>query len=181
MIIIQDANVVLRKFSSKDIENKVKWINDSDNNTYLHYDLPLEYDKTAIWFEKIKDINTRLDAVIEYNGTPVGLIGLLNIDNTNRKAEYYICIGEKGFKGCGIAKKASLLLLSYAFNTLNLNRVFLYTEEENISAQKLFEKLGFQKEGLIKQDLIYNGRMVNRYIYSMLKEVYEDVVFNPNH
>ena len=138
----------------------------------LHYDLPLEYDKTVTWWEKAKNLNNRLDAVIEYNGIPVGLIGLLNIDNVNRKAEYYICIGEKEYKGRGIARKASELLLTYSFNELDLNRIFLYTEEENLSAQKLFEKLGFQKEGLIKQDLIYNKRLVNRYLYAMLKEGY---------
>lgn len=181
MIIIRDGSISLRKFCFEDIPKKVEWINNSDNNKYLHYDLPLECDKTAIWFQRVKDLNTRLDAVIEYEGIPVGLIGLLDIDNKNKKAEYYICIGEQDFKGCGIAKKASMMLIDYAFNTIGLKKVFLYTEEENIPAQKLFEKLGFQKEGLIRQDLIYNGRVVNRYIYGILNEVYENVVGNSNH
>ncbi|MBO5136231.1 MAG: GNAT family N-acetyltransferase [Clostridia bacterium] len=176
MIILRDGNVSLRKFCLEDIPKKVEWINNTDNNKYLHYDLPLEYDKTTMWFHRIKDLDTRFDAVIEYEGIPVGLIGLLNIDNKNKKAEYYVCIGEQEFKGCGIAKKASMLLINYAFNTLGLNKIFLYTEEENISAQNLFEKLGFQKEGLIRQDLICDGKKVNRYVYGILKEVYENVV-----
>ena len=165
--------IALRRFDAKDIANKVKWINDSQNNAYLHYELPLEVEKTRAWFEKNKDRNDRFDAVIEADNTPVGLIGLLGIDLKNSKAEYYICIGEQWAKGQGIAKEASKELLKYAFDNLKLNKVYLYTEKENILAQKLFEKLGFSKEGLLKEDLIYNGRKVDRFFYGFTKQEYE--------
>ena len=79
--------ISIRKFEAKDVENKVKWINDPLNNTYLHYDLPLEIQKTLLWFEKNKERTDRYDAVIEVNGEPKGLIGLLEIDYRNLKAE----------------------------------------------------------------------------------------------
>ena len=174
MLLKEKGDIALRKFALQDVEKKVEWINNPCNNKYLHYDLPLQADKTLQWYEKVKDLKSRIDMTIIYNNIPVGLIGLLNIDNTNRKAEFYICIGEEGVKGCGIAKKASMLLLEYAFNDLCLNKVYLYTEQENISAQKLFEKLGFKKEGLIEKDLIYNERFVNRYMYGLLQEAYKN-------
>src|SRR5690625_2966524 len=102
-------DITIRKFESKDIPYKVKWINDPQNNQYLHYDLPLEIEKTETWFKKNKDNSSRYDAVIEVNNIPVGIIGLLNINEF--KAEYYITIGDSTFKGKNIAKKASNLLL----------------------------------------------------------------------
>ena len=42
--------VTLRKFEERDIKNKVRWINDSANNQYLHYELPLEEEKTKQWY-----------------------------------------------------------------------------------------------------------------------------------
>lgn len=162
--------VSIRKFNENDIDNKVKWINDGENNKFLHYDLPLEYNKTLNWFNKNKENINRYDAVIEYENKPVGLIGLLNIDTKNLKAEYYIVIGEKQYKGLGIAKDATVLLLEYAYKNLKLNKVYLYTEIDNIPAQKLFEKLGMKKEGLLKADLFYNNKFVDRYIYSMCSE-----------
>lgn len=164
--------ILVRRFEKSDIPNKVKWINDAANNKYLHYDLPLEIVKTEAWFEKNKDRHDRYDAVIEVDGTPVGLIGLLEIDNKNKKAEYYVCLGEKDVKGKGIASNASKLLLQYAFNELCLNKVYLYTEYGNINAQRLFEKLGFEKEGLLKEDLIQNGRKVDRFFYGITKQEY---------
>ena len=138
--------VEIRKFQEKDIPNKIKWINDSKNNQYLHYDLPLEYEKTLEWFNRNKDRTDRFDAVIEVDGVSVGIIGLLSIDYKNRKAEYYITLGEEKYKGKGIAKLASIKLLDYAFKELNLNKVYLYTEVANKKAQILFERLGFKKK-----------------------------------
>lgn len=167
---IQENDVAIRKFDFADVDLKVKWINDEKNNKYLHYVLPLRADKTAEWWEKTKNADGRLDLTILYKNEPVGLIGLLGIDKVNKKAEYYICLGEHSCKGKGVAKTASRLLIKYAFDMLELNKVYLYTEEENIPAQKLFESLGFRKEGLLIEDLIYNGRKVNRFVYGLLRE-----------
>ena len=69
--------ISIRKFEESDIPNKVKWINDPRNNTYLHYELPLEIKKTEKWFEANKNRTDRYDAIILCDEIPVGLIGLL--------------------------------------------------------------------------------------------------------
>ncbi len=157
--------VCIRKFQRKDIPNKVRWINDEENNKYLHYDLPLEINKTEAWYDSIKSKTDRYDAVIECNGDPVGIIGLLSIEDG--KAEYYITIGEKEFKGKGIALEASRELLNYAKEQLGLDQVYLYTEVDNIPAQKLFEKLGFCKQGVEKNSAYNRGKLVDRYFYEL--------------
>lgn len=163
-------NVSIRKFEKRDIPNKVKWINDPANNAFLHYDLPLEVGKTEAWFEKNKDRTDRYDAVIEVDGTPVGLIGLLSVDHTNKKAEYYVTLGEREYLGRGIAGRASRLLLEYAFTELGLNRVYLHTEVDNTAAIRSYERIGFCKEGLLKNDLFSKGRFVDRYVYGITKK-----------
>lgn len=168
--------VTIRKFRKTDIPKKVEWINDPRNNRYLHYDLPLEVEKTEAWFEKNQDSPSRYDAVIEANGIPCGLIGLLGIDTKNSKAEYYISMGEQSCKGKGIASRASQLLLEYAFQTLKLNRVYMYTEAENVAAQKLAERVGFRLEGKLTDDLFSRGKWVDRYIYGVSRSTYSGAV-----
>ncbi len=162
--------VTIRKFRREDIPLKVKWINDPNNNQYLHYDLPLEVGKTEKWFEKVENSDKRVDAVIELDNKPVGLIGLLCIDKKNKKAEYYITMGENTCKGKGVSKRASKLILKYGFEELGLNKIYLYTETDNIKAQILFESLGFKKEGLLKNDLYSKDSYVDRFLYGLLKE-----------
>lgn len=162
--------VTIRKFERTDIPKKVEWINNPENNQFLHYDIPISIAGTERWFDSHQGEETRYDAVIEADGVPVGTIGLLSIDRKNSKAEYYIAMGEVDYKGKGVAKEASKLILAYGFETLGLNRIYLFTEVENITAQKLFERVGFVREGVIRQDIVSHEKYVDRIAYGFLRE-----------
>ncbi|MFP3887856.1 GNAT family protein [Priestia filamentosa] len=157
----------IRKFQENDVPYKVKWINDERNNKYLHYDLPLELEKTYKWFKSLETRHDRIDYTILYNHLPVGLIGLLGIDNQKKEAEYYICIGEEGVKGKGVASEATKLLVDQAKRVFDIGTIYLYTEVDNIRAQKLFEKTGFVRKQTLRNHLYYNGRNIDRYLYTL--------------
>ena len=167
---MQDARITIRKFEKSDIPKKVEWINNPANNRFLHYNIPLSIEGTERWFDSHQGETTRYDAVIEADGVPVGTIGLLSIDRKNSKAEYYIAMGETSYKGKGVAKEASKLILAYGFEELGLNRIYLFTEVDNIAAQKLFERVGFKREGILKQDVYSHGAFADRIAYGCLKE-----------
>lgn len=165
----QTGNVVIRDFRQEDIEKKVQWINNPENNRYLHYDIPLEVERTKQWYEQ-KDNSVRQDCVIEFNGLPVGLIGLLGIDRINRKAEYYISMGSVAHKRQGIGAAATKLILEFAFNDLSLNKVFLNVDADNTVACHLYEKAGFHCDGVYRQDLMHRGLLIDRKTYSILRD-----------
>ena len=165
--------ITIRRFERTDIPKKVEWVNNPENNMFLHYDIPICVEKTEKWFDSHLGEDTRYDAVIEADGVPVGTIGLLSIDRKNSKAEYYIAMGETSYKGKGVAKEASRLILQYGLEVLGLNRIYLFTEVENVSAQKLFERVGFVREGLIRQDIVSHGKFVDRIVYGFLKEEWD--------
>ena len=81
----QDMNVTIRRFERADIPRKVEWINNPENNRFLHYDLPISVENTERWFDSHLGDNGRYDAVIEADNVPVGLIGLLSVDRKNSK------------------------------------------------------------------------------------------------
>lgn len=165
--------IAIREFEKRDIPLKVEWVNNPGNNLFLHYDIPIEIGKTEQWFENNYGRIDRYDGLIEADGKPVGLIGLLSIDRKNGKAEYYVLMGDMAFKGKGIAKKASIQLLNYGFYELCLNRIYLYTEVKNEAAQKMFERIGFIKEGCLRKDILSHGELADRYVYSILKGDWE--------
>lgn len=167
------VRVTVRRFNRNDIPDKVRWINDPANNRFLHYDLPLTIDKTEQWYERVSNDASRYDAVIEADGVPCGLIGLLDIDSKNKKAEFYVTLGEAEYRGRGVALTATAKLLDYAFGELGLHRIYLYTETENTDAQKLFGRAGFIKEGCLRNDLLVNGIYKDRFIYGLCKDDYD--------
>ena len=160
----------IRQFERADIPKKGEWINNPENNQFLHYDIPISIEGTEQWFDSHAGDDSRYDAVIEVDGVAVGTIGLLDIDKKNSRAEYYIAMGETAYKGKGIAKEASKLILDYGFTTIGLNRIYLYTEIDNVAAQRLFEKVGFIREGLLRHDILSHGKYVDRIIYGVLRE-----------
>lgn len=164
-----EDDVVIREFTIDDVEKKVEWINNPANNEYLHYDIPLSIEGTTEWFLK-KDNSSRIDGIIEYRGVPIGVIGLLQIDNLNKKAEFYITIGAIEFKRKGIATIATKLMIDYAFRELNLQKIYLNVDEKNERACKLYEKVGFKCEGVFIKDMFFKNEWVNRRRYAVLNE-----------
>lgn len=162
--------LVLRKFECEDIPKKIEWINNDANNKFLHYDLPLEYEKTYQWFLRNKDRNDRFDGVVEYLGEPVGLIGLLEIDLKNLKAEKYTVIGNTSKKSEGLGTRASLLILAYAFECLKLNKVVTYIEVGNEPSLKMNFKFGAHVEGYLRHDLMRKGEPLDRYVLGTYRE-----------
>lgn len=174
MKIQSSDNIFLSNFTLKDIPNKISWINDSENNSYLHYDIPLSEKKTIEWFNN-KDDSRRMDLVINYDGVAVGIIGLLNIDEINRKAEFYITLGDKSYKRKGISFLASMMILKHAFNELDLNKVYLNVDAENIPAISLYKKIGFIQEGYFKEEIFFKGRLVDRIRFAIFKTDFREI------
>lgn len=167
MVKINMDSVTIRNFTEDDIEKKVEWINNPLNNEYLHYNIPLDIENTRKWFLSNKGNANRHDMVIMYNNTPVGVIGIINIDK--KKGEYYITLGENDYKRKGISFKATKLILDFAFKELGLEKVWLCVDEKNIAARKLYEKIGFIQEGLLRKDIFFKGEMINRCMYGILR------------
>lgn len=165
--------VSIRKFCEKDIPYKVKWINDPQNNKYLHYTLPLCEAGTKEWFDRNKNAENRLDMTILYGSEPVGIIGLLNIDKCQKNAELYITVGEQKYKGIGVAGKAIQRLLQIGFRMLCLQDVYLFTEPGNSAAIRAYEKFGFYKTAEVQMPRQDSNCNVTLYRYEIKKENYD--------
>lgn len=100
----------------------------------------------------------------------LGLVSLTNIDFVNRSAEFHIMIGDKDSRGKGIGYFATTEILRHAFNNMNLNRIELGVLESNSRAIKLYEKVGFKREGIKRQSTYKNGKFVNMIMMGILKD-----------
>ncbi|WEG10879.1 GNAT family protein [Pullulanibacillus sp. KACC 23026] len=70
--------------------------------------------------------------------------------------------------GAGIGKEALFGLAHYAFQELQFNRITAMISPENIKAKKVAEKMGFIKEGQLKDWEFWNGRYTDMDIYRLL-------------
>ena len=88
---------------------------------------------------------------IEFEGRLVGYVQLALIDHYERRAAVGVLVGEKSMWGRGIASTALRILLDYAFTVKGLARVYAEVYSFNQRSLRLMERVGFQKEGILRQ------------------------------
>lgn len=74
----------------------------------------------------------------------------------------------------GIAAEAMKAVIEYGFSNWKLHRIQALIELENISSQKLVEKLGFHQEGLLREYERTCGKFDDLYMYSLLKREWKE-------
>ncbi len=71
--------------------------------------------------------------------------------------------------GQGYATEAARAVLGWAFGALDLNRVQSETDTRNLASARVLEKLGFQREGTLRQDCIVDGDVSDSWVYGLLR------------
>ena len=60
-------------------------------------------------------------------------------------------------------------LLQWAFEALDLNRVQAETDTRNMASARVLEKLGFEREGTLREDCVVNGEVSDSWVYGLLR------------
>lgn len=106
---------------------------------------------------------------IMYERKMVGRIGIHHINQQNKIGEIGYWLAD-GLQGMGIVTKSCKALIDYGFKELGLNRIEIKCATGNDKSRAIVEKLRFKQEGILRQAEWLNGRFIDLYLYSMLKE-----------
>jgi [ribosomal protein S5]-alanine N-acetyltransferase len=99
--------------------------------------------------------------------TFVGWCTLARWDPGHRSASLGYCLAEAAW-GHGYATEAARALLQWAFDTLPLNRVQAEVDTRNAASARVLEKLGFVREGTLREDCIVDGEVSDSWVYGLL-------------
>jgi ribosomal-protein-alanine N-acetyltransferase len=102
------------------------------------------------------------------DGTFVGWCSLTRWNPDHRSASLGYCLGEAAW-GHGYATEGARAVLQWAFDTLDLNRVQAETDTRNAASARVLEKLGFVREGTLREDCIVNGEVSDSWVYGLLR------------
>jgi ribosomal-protein-serine acetyltransferase len=102
------------------------------------------------------------------NDVLIGCIGLHGLSERARRANVGYWLGNE-YSGQGIMTKSVKSLIDYSFNKLNLNRIGVEIATENKKSLAVAERLGFVKEGVIRQYEFINNRFLDYVVLSKLK------------
>jgi RimJ/RimL family protein N-acetyltransferase len=112
------------------------------------------------WFEGLnerKPSDIVFAIVLKESDELIGTMGLHGVDFRNGTAKTGSFIGNKKYWGKGFGTEAKMILLEYAFNTLNLRKICSVVYDYNGRSKRCLEKCGYHEEGILKQHQFRNG------------------------
>ena len=111
---------------------------------------------------------TRLAVVRACDGGFIGWCSLTRWNRDYRSASLGYCFTEAAW-GHGYATEAARGVLQWAFDTLDLNRVQAETDTRNAASARVLEKLGFVREGTLREACVVNGEVSDSWVYGLIR------------
>lgn len=168
---MKNKQIYLRKVR---IEDALAY-QESTTNEEIRYmtGTPREYtlEEIKIHIKRIIEDTSREDYAICLNETKemIGELSILDIDSPNHAAVFRIAMNHTNHTGKGFGTEAMELIIDHVFNDLKLNRLQLEVFSHNVRGIRAYEKVGFVKEGILREALFYEENYSDEIIMSILK------------
>jgi len=170
--VLAGETVVLRPVIADDAVDMLEVLADGDvlRLTGSHGTLsPDDVEPMRQWYGSRADHEDRLDlaAVDRASGRYVGEVVLNELDPNNNSCSFRIALGATG-QNRGLGTEATRLVLGYAFERVGLHRISLEVYSFNSRARRVYEKVGFQAEGVLRDALLWEGQRFDAHVMSIL-------------
>lgn len=170
-MIIYGKEIVLRAIESEDNELLYSIMNDPDTEMLLGgSSRPISREEQSRWFSRHieQDSSFRCIVALKSNNNAIGTVILSDIDQKNGTAEIHIKLAKSGIRGKGYGTDAVNTMVQYAFDEMRLNCIYANILSYNQISAGLFEKCGFQKEGVLRDRVFKGGKYVDMLSYSII-------------
>jgi [ribosomal protein S5]-alanine N-acetyltransferase len=170
---IETSRLTIRLVTAADLPELLEFNSDDAVTRYLPYENWKGMDDAQEWLGRA---TTRLAAgealqfvaVQRETGRVIGSCLLFHFDQASRRAEIGYLLGRRHW-GAGYMFEAMKALVDFAFADMNLRRLEAEIDPRNLASAKLLERLGFTREGLLRQRWDLKGEFTDSGLYGFLR------------
>lgn len=174
--------IELRPFERSDFKQLIDWIKSPEFLLQwggANFDFPLTEEQLEKYLSETTDEEPKTLAysvVHQETGNVIGHISLARIDKKNQSARIgRVLVGDESVRGQGIGQQMMRKIAKIGFDELKLHRVTLGVYDFNTPAITCYEKVGFQKEGLLREVSKINDGYWNLWEMSMLEDEWAEL------
>jgi [ribosomal protein S5]-alanine N-acetyltransferase len=174
---LETNRLILKPHTLDNLALMHEWENDPELNYYNSEQpedrQPDTLDQTRQYLEHIaqqrpgQTLHYAIHRKVDSQLIGYGMIGLLDV--YNRRCHLGINIADRTQWGQGLGKETMAGVIRYCFTHLDLNRVGGEVYSFNTRSIRLFEGLGFTREGVVRQSVWKRGAFADEYIYGLLR------------
>jgi len=173
-ILLEDQRVLLRRYQPSDLPALAQVAYDAEIWRYMPTRIsnPAELQEWVATVEQGYATGTRYTFIIvdKASGQLAGSTSYGNISLPDKRVEIGWTWLSKAYRGSGLNRHCKFLLLQYAFEELQLERVELKTDVLNLRSRRAMLKIGATEEGVLRSHTqMHDGRRRDTIYYSILK------------
>jgi RimJ/RimL family protein N-acetyltransferase len=169
---IEGETVDLLPLNGKNFNLYTKWENLPEVRRYSRNPLPLtEEDYKKMIGPPTNSVKKIIPFEIWHkrDKKPIGTCEISEINWFNRNSYLGILIGEQAYWNQNIGTEVAKLLIQFAFEEMNLKKLYWGVFTPNIGSRKCCEKAGFKLEATLKNDIYIDGKYFDTLIYSLFR------------
>jgi RimJ/RimL family protein N-acetyltransferase len=167
--LLEGKNVNLRVVEKEDLPMVAEWLNNLD--FFGEYNPLWQMSKADV--QKMYDNLSpegRWFFVEKKDGSKVGSIGSHPVGKA-QEIGYAVLPSERKK---GYCSEAVMIMVDYLFLSKDIVRIQAHTDVRNVASQKLLEKAGFKREGILRKSAFERGEWRDFYVYSILSEEWKE-------
>ncbi len=170
---ITGEKIALRAIEENDLEQLLNWRNQPHFRCFFREYRELNMAQQKQWFNDInhRDTKSLMFSIIDLDSDElIGACGLCYLDLKNRSADLSIYIGKDDlYIDKEFAPDTLKVLIKYAYEELNLHRLWTEIYEEDLAKKELYDSLSFKTDGLHRDTHFSNGKWGDSWFLSYLK------------
>lgn len=169
---IEGVKLLLRPLVHDDAPRLTEILNDESVRRNLRLERPVSLVAEQEFIAALARATEELvvGIVAREHGRLVGVTGLHHLGDPARQSEFGIFLGGPEEWGKGFGQEATRLIVGYGFEALRLNRIWLHVHADNERGIHAYEKVGFQREGLLRQAALRDDRFVDVVSMAVLRQ-----------
>lgn len=171
--------IYLRALNPDDYKTSIKWRQDDEIWDMVggpKYFVSEAYEKKWVEDAIFDSSNITLAICLKDTHEHIGNAYITDINWINRSAQSHSMIGEKKYWSKGFATEARMLLNHFTFYERGLHRIWARILKDNVASQRLCEKCGYKKEGILRESVYKNGEYKDQVVMSILRKDFDKVI-----
>ena len=173
--LLENKTIRLLPLSRTDIPDLLNFFGDMEAmrfylpNMWRTYNLEQLYGLLDDWHDQVTDFVYSIKTC-DSKEELLGIVNVSNIDWSARTGEVGLAIVNQRQRGKGLGSMALTLMLDYAFGQMGLRRIYAHVIDGNEPSLRMFDKMGFKREGLLREHVIRGGHPHDMILYGLLKD-----------
>ncbi|MGQ9781166.1 MAG: GNAT family N-acetyltransferase [Nitrososphaeria archaeon] len=172
MVLLKGEKVRLRPIEPDDVKEVYRMVNDPEIFGEFDAFQLSSWGEVEKWFRESVRPDEFTVFIVEENQTKtmIGIVVYYTVHPVMQNTEIGFQIRSESERNKGYGTEAVKLLIEYLFSTRDVKRIQAITDVGNRAAQRVLEKNGFTREGILRKALFRRGEFHDTYVYSILRE-----------